>query len=29
MDYRMFVRTLDGAVAREKDEGLGINLWTF
>ncbi len=25
----MFVRVLDGAVTREKNEALGINLWTF
>lgn len=25
----MFVQALDGAVTREKDEGLGINLWKF
>ena len=25
----MFVQVLDGAVTREKDEGLGINLWKF
>ncbi|MBQ3278641.1 MAG: DNA-binding protein [Clostridia bacterium] len=25
----MFVRTLDGNVSREKDPGLGINLWKF
>ena len=25
----MFVQTPDGAVTREKDEGLGINLWKF
>ena len=25
----MFVTVLDGAVGRQKDEGLGINLWTF
>ena len=25
----MFVTVLDGAVNRQKDEGLGINLWTF
>ena len=25
----MFVTALDGEVNREKDEGLGINLWTF
>ena len=25
----MFVTVLDGEVTRHKDEGLGINLWTF
>ena len=25
----MFVTVLDGEVNRQKDEGLGINLWTF
>ena len=25
----MFVQVLDGSVTREKDEGLGINLWKF
>lgn len=25
----MFVTVFDGAVERRKDEGLGINLWTF
>lgn len=25
----MFVTVLDGEVTRQKDEGLGINLWTF
>ena len=25
----MFVTVLDGRVNRQKDEGLGINLWTF
>ena len=25
----MFVRELEGSVTRVKDEGLGINLWTF
>ena len=25
----MFVTVLDGEVGRQKDEGLGINLWTF
>ena len=25
----MFVTVLDGEVKRQKDEGLGINLWTF
>ena len=25
----MFVTVLDGKVSRQKDEGLGINLWTF
>ena len=25
----MFVRELEGSVTREKDEGLGINLWKF
>lgn len=25
----MFVQVLDGTVTREKDEGLGINLWKF
>lgn len=25
----MFVRVLEGAVTREKNEALGINLWTF
>ena len=29
MDYRMFVRELEVSVTRVKDEGLGINLWTF
>ena len=25
----MFVTVLDGEVSRQRDEGLGINLWTF
>ena len=25
----MFVSVFDGEVSRQKDEGLGINLWTF
>ena len=25
----MFVQVLDGTVSREKNEALGINLWTF
>ena len=29
MDYRKFVQALEGSVTRVKDEGLGINLWTF